>query len=84
MKAHTLLFSVKTLCRVLGVSRSGFYAWSARKTSMRRQRRVERDRQVAQAYSSRKDRSGSPRLCHDLREAGLPCNRKTVAASMQR
>ncbi len=51
---------------------------------MRHQRRAELDRLVAQAYSARKSRSGAPRLCHDLREAGLPCNRKTVAVSMQR
>ena len=84
MRAHALLFPVKTMCRVLGVARSGFYAWSSRKTSMRHQRRAELDWQVAQAYSARKGRSGAPRLCHDLREAGWPCNRKTVAASMQR
>ncbi len=51
---------------------------------MRHRRRAELDRQVVQAYSTRKGRSGAPRLCHDLREAGLPCNRKTVATSMQR
>ena len=51
---------------------------------MRHQRRIELDRQVAQAYSARKGRSGAPRLCHDLRESGLPCNRKTVAAAIQR
>ncbi|CAD5378094.1 IS3 element protein InsF (fragment) [Pseudomonas sp. OF001] len=84
MRAHALLFPVKTMCRVLGVARSGFYAWCSRKTSMRHQRRIELDRQVAQAYSARNGRSGAPRLCHDLRDAGLPCNRKTVAASMQR
>ena len=51
---------------------------------MRHRRRAELDRLVAQAYNARKGRSGAPRLCHDLREAGLTCNRKTVAASMQR
>lgn len=51
---------------------------------MRWQQRDELDQNVAQAYNARKGRSGAPRLCHDLREAGLPCNRKTVAASMQR
>ncbi len=51
---------------------------------MRHRRRAELDGQVAQAYNARKGRSGASRLCHDLREVGLPCNRKTVAASMQR
>ena len=84
MRAHAAYFSIKTMCRVLGVARSGYYAWCSRRAPMRQQRRAELDRQVAQAYSARRGRSGAPRLCHDLREAGLPCNRKTVAASMQR
>ncbi|AJO78028.1 transposase [Pseudomonas putida] len=84
MRTHTAHFSIQAMCRVLGVARSGYYAWCSRRPSMRQRRRAELDRQVAQAYSARKGRSGAPRLCHDLREAGLPCNRKTVAASMQR
>ena len=84
MRNHAAHFSIQAMCRVLGVARSGYYAWCSRRTSMRHQRRAELDRQVAQAYNARKGRSGAPRLCHDLREAGLPCNRKTVAASMQR
>ena len=39
---------------------------------------------MAETYLARKGRSGAPRLCLDLREAGLPCSRKTVAASMRR
>lgn len=84
VKRHALQFPVKTMCRVLGVARSGFYAWCSRRASIRHQRRAELDRRVVQAYNARKGRSGSPRLCHDLRDAGLPCNRKTVAASMKR
>lgn len=84
MRAHVLLFPVKAMCRVLGVARSGFYAWCSRKPSERHQQQANLDRQVTQAYNARKGRSGAPRLCHDLREAGLPYNRKTVAASMQR
>jgi transposase InsO family protein len=84
MRTHTPQFSVKAMCRVLGVARSGFYAWCSRPPAVRHQQRAERDKQVAQAYSARKGRSGAPRLCHDLRDAGWLCNRKTVAASMQR
>lgn len=84
MSTHAAHFSIKVICRVLGVARSGYYAWSSRKVSTYRQRRAELDRQVAQAFSARKGRSGASRLHHDLREAEMPCNRKTVAASMQR
>ncbi len=84
IRGHTRQFPVKAMCRVLGVARSGYYAWCSRKPSERHQRQAELDRQVAQAYSARKGRSGAPRLYLDLRETGLPCNRKTVSASMQR
>ena len=39
---------------------------------------------MAQAYHHRKGRSGAPRLTLDLRDEGLPINRKTVAASLDR
>lgn len=84
MRTHAPAFPVKAMCRVLGVARSGFYAWCSREPSTRHQQRAELDQRVAQAYNARKGRSGAPRLCHDLWEAGLRCNRKTVAASMQR
>lgn len=84
MQAHTSQFSLKAMCRALSVARSGYYAWRSQKASTRLQRSIELDRQVACAYLARKGRSGAPRLFHDLREAGLACNRKTVAASMRR
>lgn len=84
MQAHTQQFPLKVMCRVLGIARSGYYAWCSRKLSKRRQQQTQLDRLVAQAYHKRKGRSGAPRLCLDLKASGLPCNRKTVAASMRR
>lgn len=74
------------MCRVLDTSRSGFYAWRYRlnQTSLRRQRRDQLDRQVAQAFALRKGRSGSPGLTRDLADQGLYYDPKTVAASMSR
>lgn len=84
MQEHASQFPVKALCRVLGVARSGYYAWCSRKASDALQRRAELDQQVARAYHARSGRSGSPRLWRDLRDAGISCNRKTVAASLRR
>ncbi|WP_446718630.1 IS3 family transposase [Halomonas sp. N3-2A] len=36
------------------------------------------------SYHQRKGRSGAPRLALDLRDVGMPINRKTVAANLQR
>ena len=74
------------MCRVLGASRSGFYAWCHRRKqpSVRQQQRDLLDRQVAEAFAFRKGRSGSPGLTLDLAEEGHLYNPKTVAASMKR
>ena len=79
-------FSIVALCRCLQVSRSGFYAWRARraKPSARQQRRHQLDGLVKQAFAARKGRSGSPGLTLDLADGGHRFNRKTVAASLRR
>ena len=41
MSANQATFPIATLCRVLGVSESGFYAWRYRAPSARRQRDTE-------------------------------------------
>ncbi|MET1080207.1 MAG: IS3 family transposase [Pseudomonas sp.] len=84
MRTHAPQFSITARCRVLRVARSGFYAWCSRPPSVRQWHKAERDRRVALAYHARQGRSGAPRLCYDLRDAGLLCNRKTVAASLKR
>lgn len=86
MDSHSGVFRIKTMCRVLTASRSGFYTWRQlqRQPSRRQQHRASLDQQVAQAFAARKGRCGSPTLSLDLRDQGQPYNRKTVAASQQR
>jgi len=86
MDAHTGMFGVSAMCRVLRVSRSGFYAWCVRQAdpSPRQRRRQHLDGLVQEAFAARKGRSGSPGLTKDLAEAGHRFDRKTVAASLRR
>ncbi len=83
---HRQAFSIQRMCRVLGVARSGYYAWRQRggEPSPRRRQQAVLDQRVAQAYERRKGRSGAPRLALDLVDDGLAVNRKTVAASLRR
>lgn len=85
MKQHAQEFSVKAMCRVLEVSRSGYYRWQERdsRVSPRAQRRRQLDQRISKAFADMKGRSGSPRLVLDLRDGGIHCNRKTVANSMR-
>lgn len=75
---------MKSMARVLRVSRSGGYAWLKRRQmpSPRQMRRQQCDKRVAQAFIQAKQRYGAPRLTQELREAGYGWNRKTVAASL--
>ena len=86
MHSNTGQFSISAQCEVFGVSRSGYYAWRHRQANPCR-RKMERERLdnlVAQAFETRKGRSGSVGLTLDLDELGHTYNRKTVAASMKR
>jgi putative transposase len=71
-------------CRVLGVSRSGYYDWLGRPPSLRAQ---ESDMILKHIWEMQKDRRrtyGSPRVHAELRdELGPPVNRKRVARIMR-
>lgn len=79
-KAH---HSVNLLCRLLQVSRSGFYAWQHRPPAVR----LSRDRLLATKicvlHAQSKGRYGSPRICRDLWSTGERVSRKRVARLMR-
>lgn len=84
IRRHEVEFSISLMCRVLRVTRSGYYAWRVRPAS----RRQLRDRQLLVAiraiYKTSKRRYGSPRIHRELREQHqLCCSRKRVARLMQ-
>lgn len=79
-------FGLEGMCRVLEVSRSGFYDWKRRQgvTAPRKKRQQERDACVAAAFTASKQRSGAPRLTLELKNEGIHADRKTIADSLQR
>jgi len=86
MKSHSRQFRTVAMARVLGVSRSGYYAWRHRqgKPSRRQQTQARLDQRTQAAFAKSKGRNGSPRLTRDLADQGHHYDRKTVASSMQR
>jgi putative transposase len=71
------------MCRVLGVARSGFYAWLSKPLS---DRAVEDQRLVGliRGFHAETDGVyGSPRIFHDLREVGETCGLNRVARLMR-
>jgi putative transposase len=74
---------VVVLCRVLGVSRSGFYAWKRRPPSAAEQRREELTHEVRRIHAEVKQRYGSPRMHAELVARGRPCCVNLVAKLMR-
>ncbi|MEY8712106.1 IS3 family transposase [Mangrovibacter phragmitis] len=75
-------FSVKAMCRVLRVARSGWYVWRRRhcQINLRQQFRLVCDEAVRIAFDEAKQRYGAPRLADELPEYNI----KTIAASLRR
>ncbi|HIA3392366.1 TPA: IS3-like element ISEc16 family transposase [Escherichia coli] len=79
---HRAEFSIKAMCRVLRVARSGWYVWLRRRhqMSLRQQFRLTCDAAVHKAFFEAKQRYGDPRLADELPEFNI----KTIAASLRR
>jgi transposase InsO family protein len=77
-------YSVKRLCRVLNVSRSGYYAARSRPPSARRKRQWDLTSQIQQIHAASRETYGSPRVHAELRAQGIECSRNTVAKLMRR
>lgn len=86
IEKHQAEFSIKAMCRVLQVARSGWYVWHQRRHQInrRQQFRLVCDNVVREAFSDAKQRYGAPRLTDELRAQGRVYNIKTVVASLRR
>jgi putative transposase len=74
---------VAVLCRVLEVSRSGFYAWRSRDPSAAHVRRTELTAEVEEIHAQVKARYGSPRMHAELVSRGHACGVNLVAKLMR-
>ena len=75
--------SVKTLCRVLGVSRSGFHAWLVRPPSQRAREDAALLERVEALHVASRRTYGSPRIYRDLRADGVAIGRRRVERLMR-
>ena len=80
---HRTLFPVERMCRVLGVSRSGFYAWQGRGASDRTREAERLLAHIRAVHVASRAIYGAPRVYHALRRAGHPVGRHRVARLMQ-
>ena len=71
------------MCAVLGVSRSGFYAWRHRPPSDRERDDVALATRIRLVHRASRGTYGSPRVLRALQAAGTPCGKHRVARLMQ-
>jgi transposase InsO family protein len=83
IKEHRRTWPAGLICRVLGVSRSGFFAWLKRGISRRRQRRQELAVKIRAVHREHRGVYGSPRVCAALNARGEKVCRHTVAKVMR-
>lgn len=83
MAAHEQEYSVKRMSKVLGVSRSGYYAWKGRAPSIREQADEGLLVEIRSAYHGSRKTYGSPRIHAYLRRKGYFCGRNRVARLMR-
>ncbi len=87
IEAGKATYTVKRMCDLLKVSRSGFYKWRKNRDgrpSAAQRRRTALDAKVAAFHEASDGVYGAPRILADLREDGETVSRKTVAASLRR
>ena len=76
-------FPVQRLCKVLGVSPSGYFAWKERPASLRQRDDMVLLAHVRAAFAVSNRTYGSPRMVHELRDSGLAIGRRRVARLMR-
>ena len=83
IEAEKASHSVPLLCRMLGVSKSGYYAWRRRPPSKRARRDAILLEKIETIHRNSRATYGSPRVHAELRAIGICCGRKRVTRLMR-
>ncbi len=83
IEAHRREFEIGIMCRVLRVSRSGYYAWRGRGESRRSRENRALLVQIRAIHVESKGRYGSPRTSKELKARGTDCNKKRTERLMR-
>jgi len=75
--------AVALMCRLLEVSRSGYYSWRSQPLSARAQANLSLTEDIRRVYAEHKGRFGAPRITAQLRSEGQQVDAKRVARLMQ-
>jgi putative transposase len=82
IKAHQQRYAVTTMCSMLGVSTSGYYAARSRPPSARSERQTTLTAQIRAIHLASRETYGAPRVHAELSAQGVECCHNTVAKLM--
>ena len=83
MSANQALYHLTTLCQVLEVSPSSYYAWRTRGPSAHTLADEKLTERIRECYKGSRGTYGAPRVHADLRDSGIHVSRKRVARLMR-
>jgi transposase InsO family protein len=81
--AEKASFPVAALCRLLGVTRQGYYAYARRPPSERLKRERALQQRVQQVHAESRGTYGSPRVMAALRQRGEPASKRRVERALR-
>lgn len=83
MQEYRDRFRLRSMCKVLNVSRSGYYAWRKRMPSKRMIANNKLLGSIRDIYQKSRKVYGSPRITDELNEHGVRCGKNRVARIMK-
>lgn len=83
MRANQAMYPVATMCRLLGVSTSGYYAWHRRAPSARAESDAALLERINEIHRSSRGTYGAPRIHAELVDQGHAVSRKRIARLMR-
>ena len=83
VSANQAIYRTATMCRVLEVSTSGYYAWCKRSPSARAQADAELTSRMNAIHERSHETYGAPRVHAELEAEGIQVGRKRVARLMR-
>lgn len=80
---HRGTFKVGPMCKILNVSRSGYYAWRIRPRSRRSHENRALEDKIRVVHAASHGIYGAPKIYRDLIDAGVRCGKNRVARIMK-
>jgi putative transposase len=83
IQEHQNAYPIQILCKILDVSRSGYYDWLHHKPSQRELANQELDAKIQMIFQQNKQRYGSPRVTQALKHNNISCSKNRVERRMK-